>query len=32
VSKDDTEALDKILKDTKAQGYSFKTLDDLVKS
>ncbi|TEB08001.1 Peptidoglycan-N-acetylmuramic acid deacetylase PdaA precursor [Pelotomaculum schinkii] len=29
VSKDNTEALDKILKDTKAQGYSFKTLDDL---
>jgi peptidoglycan-N-acetylmuramic acid deacetylase len=29
VSKDNTEALDKILKDTKAQGYTFKTLDDL---
>jgi len=32
VSKDDTEALDRILKDTKTQGYSFKTLDDLVKN
>lgn len=32
VSKDDTEALDRILKDAKAQGYSFKTLDDLVSS
>ncbi|BAF58654.1 MAG: delta-lactam-biosynthetic de-N-acetylase [Pelotomaculum sp.] len=30
VSKDNTEALDKILKDAKAQGYTFKTLDDLV--
>jgi peptidoglycan-N-acetylmuramic acid deacetylase len=29
VSKDNTEALDRILKDTKAQGYTFKTLDDL---
>lgn len=29
VSKDNTEALDKILKDIKAQGYTFKTLDDL---
>lgn len=32
VSKDNTESLDKILKDTKAQGYTFKTLDDLVGS
>lgn len=31
VSKDNTEALERILKDIKAQGYSFKTLDDLVK-
>jgi len=31
VSKDDAEAMDRILKDIKAQGYSFKTLDDLVK-
>ncbi|SFG50491.1 peptidoglycan-N-acetylmuramic acid deacetylase [Desulfotomaculum arcticum] len=31
ISKDDTEALDKIIKDVKAQGYTFKTLDDLVK-
>ncbi|MEW6426290.1 MAG: delta-lactam-biosynthetic de-N-acetylase, partial [Bacillota bacterium] len=31
VSKDNTEALERILKDVKAQGYSFKTLDDLVK-
>lgn len=31
VSKDDTEVMDRILKDTKAQGYTFKTLDDLVK-
>ena len=30
VSKDNTEALDRILKDIKAQGYTFKTLDDLV--
>lgn len=29
VSKDNTEALDRILKDVKAQGYTFKTLDDL---
>lgn len=29
VSKDNTEALDRILKDIKAQGYTFKTLDDL---
>jgi len=29
VSKDNTEALDKILKDTKAQGYTFGTLDEL---
>lgn len=32
VSKDNTEAMDRILKDAKAQGYSFKTLDDLVKN
>ncbi|MDD4237254.1 MAG: delta-lactam-biosynthetic de-N-acetylase [Desulfotomaculaceae bacterium] len=32
VSKDNTESLDKILKDTKAQGYTFKNLDDLVGS
>lgn len=31
VSRDNTEALERILKDTKAQGYTFKTLDDLVK-
>lgn len=31
VSKDDTMALDKILKDLKAQGYVFKMLDDLGK-
>ena len=31
VSQDDTEALDRILKDIKTQGYTFKTLDDLVK-
>ncbi|MEG6570767.1 delta-lactam-biosynthetic de-N-acetylase [Thermoanaerobacterium thermosaccharolyticum] len=31
VSKDDTMALDRILKDIKAQGYVFKTLDDLSK-
>jgi len=31
VSKDNTEVMDRILKDTKAQGYTFKTLDDLVK-
>ncbi|MBE3588899.1 MAG: delta-lactam-biosynthetic de-N-acetylase, partial [Thermoanaerobacteraceae bacterium] len=30
VSKDDTEALDRILKDARARGYTFKTLDDLV--
>jgi len=29
VSKDDTLALDKIIKDIKAQGYEFKTLDDI---
>lgn len=29
VSKDDTMALDRILKDIKAQGYVFKTLDDI---
>jgi len=32
VSKDNTEAMDRILKDIKARGYTFKTLDDLVKS
>ena len=32
VSQDDTEALDGIIKDIKAQGYSFKTLDDLVQN
>lgn len=31
VSKDDTMALDRILKDIKAQGYVFKTLDDISK-
>ncbi|RKO68041.1 delta-lactam-biosynthetic de-N-acetylase [Desulfofundulus salinus] len=30
VSRDNTEALDRILKDARAQGYTFKTLDDLV--
>ena len=30
VSKDNTEAIDRILKDIKARGYTFKTLDDLV--
>lgn len=30
VSKDNTEALDRILKDARAQGYSFRTLDQLV--
>ncbi|MDI6603625.1 MAG: delta-lactam-biosynthetic de-N-acetylase [Thermoanaerobacteraceae bacterium] len=29
VSKDNTLALDRILKDVKAQGYEFKTLDDI---
>lgn len=29
VSKDNTEALERILKDIRAQGYSLKTLDDL---
>lgn len=29
VSKDDTLALDRIIKDIKAQGYEFKTLDDI---
>ncbi|MGI6492162.1 MAG: delta-lactam-biosynthetic de-N-acetylase [Pelotomaculum sp.] len=29
VSQDNTEALDRILKDIKGQGYVFKTLDDL---
>lgn len=32
VSKDNTESLEKIIKDIKAQGYTFKTLDELVKS
>lgn len=32
VSKDNTEAMDRILKDAKAQGYAFKTLDDLTKN
>ena len=32
VSKDNTEAMDRILKDIKARGYSFKTLDDLVRN
>ncbi len=31
VSKDNTMALDSILKDIKAQGYTFKSLDDLAK-
>ncbi|MDK2888858.1 peptidoglycan-N-acetylmuramic acid deacetylase [Desulfofundulus australicus DSM 11792] len=30
VSRDNTEALDRILKDARARGYTFKTLDDLV--
>ena len=30
VSKDNTEAMDKILKGIKAQGYRFGTLDELV--
>ncbi len=30
VSKDNTEALDRILKDIMAQGYTFRTMDDLV--
>jgi peptidoglycan-N-acetylmuramic acid deacetylase len=30
VSKDNTEALDRILKDIKAQGYTFRSMDDLV--
>lgn len=32
VSNDCTGAMDKILQDAKAQGYTFKALDDLVKS
>ncbi len=32
VSRDNTEALDRILKDIKAQGYTFRTMDDLVNS
>jgi peptidoglycan-N-acetylmuramic acid deacetylase len=31
VSKDNTEAMDKILKGIKAQGYRFGTLDEMVK-
>lgn len=31
VSKDNLESLDKMISDIKAQGYTFKTLDDLVK-
>ncbi|OPX84170.1 MAG: Peptidoglycan-N-acetylmuramic acid deacetylase PdaA precursor [Pelotomaculum sp. PtaB.Bin104] len=31
VSKENAEAMDRMLKDIKAQGYSFKTLDDLVQ-
>ncbi|MDD3652915.1 MAG: delta-lactam-biosynthetic de-N-acetylase [Desulfotomaculaceae bacterium] len=31
VSKDNAEVMDRILKDIEAQGYSFKTLDDLVQ-
>ncbi|WP_027718598.1 delta-lactam-biosynthetic de-N-acetylase [Desulfovirgula thermocuniculi] len=30
VSRDNAEALDRIIRDAKAQGYTFKTLDDLV--
>jgi len=30
VSKDNADAMDRMLKDIKAQGYTFKTLDDLV--
>jgi len=30
VSKDNADVMDRMLKDIKAQGYSFKTLDDLV--
>jgi len=29
VSKSNTDALDSIIKDLKAQGYTFKTLEDL---
>ncbi|MCL6635777.1 MAG: delta-lactam-biosynthetic de-N-acetylase [Peptococcaceae bacterium] len=32
VSRDNAEAMDRILKDIKAQGYTFKTLDELVKT
>ncbi|MDD4168840.1 MAG: delta-lactam-biosynthetic de-N-acetylase [Desulfotomaculaceae bacterium] len=32
VSKDTAGAMDRIIKDAKAQGYSFETLDDLVQS
>lgn len=32
VSNDNAEVMDRLLKDIKAQGYTFKTLDDLVKS
>ncbi len=31
VSKDNAEAMDRILKEIKAQGYTFMTLDDLVR-
>jgi len=31
VSKDNLESLDKMISDIEAQGYTFKTLDDLVK-
>jgi len=31
VSRDNTEALERTIKDTRAQGYEFKTLDELVK-
>lgn len=31
VSKDNTEALERIIKDIRAKGYTFKTLDDLVE-
>lgn len=31
VSRDNTEAMDRILKDIKGQGYTFKTLDDLTR-
>jgi len=31
VSRDNTDSLEKTIKDTRAQGYEFRTLDDLVK-